>query len=335
MHMGGAMPGNRSATPDDQRVSVVVVSYFTGPVLIRSVASLQAQKNIAEIILIDNGNFDGDVEAAIACDDPHAAPIQVITGQGNIGFAAACNLGASKAKMPYLLFFNPDAIMPLDGVSQMISDGLLLARPWMMGAKLIDPDTGCEQQGSRRATLTPWRAFLEGTKLYRLAPEHPYFRRFNLHQGEAPSTVTPLPTISGACIFLPRDDYFSIDGMDERYFLHVEDIDFCLRFAKAGGSVFYNPHVVIAHYKSSSRANPVKIEARKTAGIITYFNQHFSKAYPRPFLWIVALGLWMAFGLLVVKRSVLKFLRLIGLQRRVGHRGVKKAKAISNRRQSR
>ncbi|MBL4620077.1 MAG: glycosyltransferase family 2 protein, partial [Marinicaulis sp.] len=121
------------------------------------------------------------------------------------------------------------------------------------------------------------------SKLYKIAPKHPYFQRFNMHTYECPEDVIDVPTLSGACFLIPAEDYALIDGMDEHYFLHVEDVDFCLRFAKAGGKIYFNPHVSVLHFKSSSRANPVKIEARKTSGMIRYFNTHFSDTYPRPF----------------------------------------------------
>ncbi len=315
------------------KITAIVISYFTGPVLARSIASLREQAEIGEIILIDNGNFAGAVAAAVE-ENTVGAPVQVISGQGNIGFAAACNLGAASARHEYLLFFNPDAVMPAGGAERMLKDAESLTRPWLMGAKLVDPD-GTEQQGSRRETLTPWRAFVEASRLYKLAPHHPYFRRFNLHAQECPQDVAPTPTISGACFFLHREDYAAIDGMDERYFLHVEDVDFCLRFANAGGAVYFNPNVSVIHFKSSSRANPVKIEARKTAGVIRYFSTHFTDAYPQPFLWLVAGLLWLSFGLLFVRRAVGKILRLAGICARTGVHGIARARAISARRSSR
>lgn len=312
-------------------VSAIVVSYFTGPVLARSIAALQAQPEIAEIILIDNGNFPGDVEAASAGE---GALVRIIAGQGNVGFAAGCNLGAKAARGDTLLIINPDALMPPGGLARLLADSAELKRPWLMGAKLVDPD-GAEQQGSRRRVLTPWTAFVEATRLYKLAPNHPYFRRFNLHTEDCPDEIAAVPTLSGAVMFTPRADYNGIDGMDERYFLHVEDVDFCLRFAKAGGEVWFNPHVAVVHYKSSSRANPVKIEARKTAGVIRYFHTHFSDAYPKPFLWLVDGALWALFGVLFVKRAIAKALRLAGFRIRTGGRGMTRARALAKRQSER
>ncbi|PQA88459.1 glycosyltransferase family 2 protein [Hyphococcus luteus] len=312
-------------------VSAIVVSYFTGPLLARAVASLRAQPETAEVILVDNGNFPGEVEKAV---EGGGAPVRVISGHGNVGFAAGCNLGAKAAGGDYLLIFNPDAVMPENGLGQLLDDASTLERPWLMGAKLVGPD-GIEQQGSRRRVLTPWRAFVEATKLYRLAPQHPYFQRFNMHTDECPEKMGETPTLSGAVMFLPRGDYEAVGGMDERYFLHVEDVDFCLRFAKAGGKVWFNPHVAVTHYKSSSRANPVKIEARKTAGIIRYFHTHFENAYPKPFLWLVDGALWAMFGVLFVKRAIAKALRMARFSLKAGRRGLSRALALGRRRSER
>jgi len=302
-------------------VSAVLITYFTGPLLARSIDALRAQENIQEIIVVNNGNWDGAVEEAIGVDHAENVsgnpPITVLSGHGNVGFARACNLGARKAKGDFLLFINPDAIMPSEGLARLIEDGATLKRPWVMGAKLINPD-GTEQQGSRRETLTPWRAFVEATKLYNLAPRHPYFRRFNLHSDPCPAKISPVPTISGACFILYREDYFRISGMDENYFLHVEDVDFCLRFVDAGGSVYFNPHVEVLHFKSSSRVNPLLVEARKTKSMIRYFRTHFSEPYPAGFIGFVALCLWMIFGFKAVAKSIAHIFGFIGLGARPG-----------------
>ncbi|MEX0645072.1 MAG: glycosyltransferase family 2 protein, partial [Parvularculaceae bacterium] len=239
-----------------------------------------------------------------------------------------------KARGDFLLFLNPDAVMPDGGVARLLADGKPLQRPWVMGAKIVNPEGG-EQQGSRRAVLTPWRAFVEATRIYKLAPRHPYFRRFNLHKEPCPAETTQAPVISGACFFTPRADYFSIGGMDERYFLHVEDIDFCLRIAEAGGGVYFNPHVGVVHHKSSSRVNPLRVEYRKTASMLRYFRRHFADAYPPPFLWVVTAALWTVFALKALRRGLSRMLALIGLRARRGAAGSKRARAIAAKRASR
>ncbi len=288
-------------------VSAIVVTYHTGPVLARALDSLRLQEGVIEVVLVNNGNPDGAIAKAIGsqADGP---PVRVVDGHGNIGFAAACNLGARAARGDVLLFINPDAIMPPGGAARLAADGARKGGRWLIGAKIIDP-TGGEQRGSRRATLTPWRAFVEATKLYRLAPRHPYFRRFNLHGDPCPKEVSPVPVISGACFCLRREDYFAIGGMDERYFLHVEDVDFCLRFSEAGGTVYFDPQVSVLHFKGSSAIDPIVVDFRKTVSLRRYFRAHFLDPYPAPFLWLLGILLWAQFVMRTTTRLSVRAFR--------------------------
>ena len=96
-----------SASP----VTAVIVSYYTGPVLCDCLKALGDQA-VSEIVVVDNGNPEGAVEEAV---EPVKEKVRILTGHGNIGFAAACNLGAGAASGDYLLFLNPDAIMAAGG----------------------------------------------------------------------------------------------------------------------------------------------------------------------------------------------------------------------------
>ena len=283
--------------PSRDDISAIVVSYNTGPALADCLTSLKKDATVSEIIIVDNGNPDGAIEAAIA---KAGALVRVLAGHGNVGFAAGCNCGAAAATGDYLLFINPDAVMAPGGAARLLADSRPLARPWLMGAMLLGLD-GKEQQGSRRADLTPWRAIFEASKLSRIAPG--VFPSFNLHRTAPPETLIEVPTLSGACLFLPAENYHAIGGMDEGYFLHVEDIDFCKRFRDAGGRVWFNPAVTVAHLKSSSDAPLREVEAHKTRGLIRYFDTHFEKSWPAPARWILARLLWLSYGLKTFGRN--------------------------------
>ncbi|MEM1103972.1 MAG: glycosyltransferase family 2 protein [Pseudomonadota bacterium] len=318
----------------ERSVSVIIVSYWTGPLLSRSIASVTAQRCVKEIVLVDNGNWPHELERACAVSPEGAVPIRVISGQGNVGFATGCNLGAKAATGDYLLILNPDAALPAGGLDRLLAEAEQLERPWLIGPRLLDPDGG-EQAGGRRSVLTPWRAVVEMLQLYRFAPRHPYFRRFNFHQDPCPEKTTPVPVISGACMFLPREDYFSIGGMDEAYFLHVEDVDFCLRFADAGGRAYFAPDVAVIHNKSSSRVHPVAVERRKAQSLTRYFWTHFRDPYPWAFLVLATGGVWTAFGLRAVKSTLTGAFSWLGFAARSGGGGLKRWRRIAARRATR
>ena len=313
-------------------VSVVVVSYYTGPLLWRCVAAALGEPEVAEVIVVDNGNWDAarDDLALMADDEPR---LRVIEGQGNVGFAVGCNMGAATARCPYLFLLNPDAIVPRGTVGTLLAEGRAAGGdgPWVVGGRLLNPD-GTEQAGARRGPLTPWTALVEMAKLYKLAPRHPYFRRFNNHHEPCPGRTVPMPVISGACMLMPLADYAAIGGMDEGFFLHVEDVDFCLRFREAGGRVLYAPDAQIVHAKSSSRISPVRVERWKARSLVRYFRRHFRGVYPAGFVPAVCAMVWGVFALRAASHYARRALALAGLSGRRGLGAPARAARIGARR---
>lgn len=281
-------------------ISAVIVSYRTGPLLWECLASVLAADEVGEVILVDNGNPD-DTLSRLRAMSAASAKLRLITGQGNIGFARACNLGARKARGDHLLFLNPDAVLPAGGAGRLRDAGESSgARFWAAGPRLENPD-GSEQRGSRRAILTPWNAFVDVVRLDRLAPNHPYFKRFNAHDRPLADGVSTVPCLSGAAFLMPRATWDALAGFDERFFLHVEDIDLFLRLGKAGGSALFVPDVRVVHHKSSSEVDPLMVERRKRQSLNLYFSTHFKGVYPWGFLALMRALLWAGFAVRFVK----------------------------------
>jgi N-acetylglucosaminyl-diphospho-decaprenol L-rhamnosyltransferase len=293
-------------------VSAVVVSFHTGVVLADAIESLVAQDELLETVVVDNGNPDVVVDWLRRLHKE--GRIVLVTGHGNIGFAAACNLGARKARGQILLLINPDCVLPAGGLLQLLRVSKGLPYPWMLGAFLLNPD-GTEQRGSRRRLLTPGRLVVEAFQLYRIAPRHPGLQRIYMHGDVVSDRLVEVPVLSGSNILLPCDAYWSIGGMDESYFLHVEDIDFCYRFVMAGGHVYFCPTVKIVHYKGSSMANPVAVEWHKARGLITYFAKHFRGTCPAPAMVAINLLVLLRFAAVSAVRGPGAALKMWWLRR--------------------
>jgi N-acetylglucosaminyl-diphospho-decaprenol L-rhamnosyltransferase len=265
--------------------SVILVSYHTGPALWFSLASVLGQAELLEVVIVDNGNplWVRERLQRLAARD---ARVTLLSGHGNVGFASACNLGAAQAKGAFLLLLNPDCVLPEGALTR--TREALESHPnaWLAGCHLVGTD-GSEQIGGRRHVLTPWKALVEGLKLYRLAPRHPYFARLNLHETLPLQDAGSVPAISGAYMAMPRARYAALHGMDERYFLHVEDLDFCYRVRASGGDILYLPAVRVIHCRSTSNAASWRVEWHKARGFMRYFHTHFASTYPRGFLWLL------------------------------------------------
>jgi N-acetylglucosaminyl-diphospho-decaprenol L-rhamnosyltransferase len=271
-------------------VSAVVVTYQTGPILFECIDSLLSQSELRQLILVNNGN-PLEVEARLRSLAALDARIELVSGHGNIGFAAACNLGVAQARGDILLLLNPDCVMHGNALRKLLLDRPSDQMAWMMSCRLLNAD-GSEQTAAHRDIMTPWRAAVEIFQLYRLAPQHPYFRRFKVYEGVDQHAVNNVPVISGAFMLLPTRDYRALGGMDEDYFLHVEDIDFCLNFLRQGGKIYYNPKVSVLHHKSTSEVSPLFLEWHKTRGFMHYFRKNFTHLYPVGFIALVNAGVF-------------------------------------------
>ena len=272
----GAAPVFCHADPE-AGISVVMVSYRTGPVLFEAVDAVLApageRTGVIELVLVDNGN-PPEVSRELARRAEADPRLTLAGGHGNVGFARGCNLGARRAKGRYLLLLNPDCRLAPGAVPALLTEAAALGEHWMLGCRVLDPD-GSDQRGSRRALLTPCTALVEALRPDRLAPRLFHRYRLNHHDRPLPDRTVRVPAISGACMMLPAATFRAAGGLDEGYFLHVEDLDLCLRLHRTGVPVYFAPRITAVHHASSSRTGPIGVEWRKTRGFLRYFRIHF------------------------------------------------------------
>jgi GT2 family glycosyltransferase len=248
----------------------IIVTYRTGPALARCLVSVSAASGIDEIILVDNGNDDGEVRAMdAAASDPR---VRVIRGHGNVGFAAACNLGAAQARADVLAFVNPDVTLAPDAVDQLTRALTAAPPPAIVGGDLRDA-SGRTERGARRERLTLWRAFVSFTGLSRLERLSSALRDFNRHRDPLPAAPIRTGAVSGALLCIRRADLATLDGFDEGYFLHVEDVDLCRRAEEAGWPVLFVPGPHGTHAGATSAAPASEIARHKARGFARYFRK--------------------------------------------------------------
>ena len=252
-----------------QPVDVVMVSFFTGPALFESLDRLLTDPDVDRIVLVDNGNH-ADSRARLA-DLAAAHPrLIVVSGQGNVGFGRACNLGMVQTRAEAVLILNPDSLIAPGAAGRMRDRLATLPAPAMVGAALYYPD-GREQRGARRGDLTPLTAFAAVARLRHIWPAMPDHWRIHFDGDPMPDAPVTMPTVSGAAFMMRRVDYLVLGGFDEGYFLHVEDIDLCRRVRAAGGVVMFDPCARVVHYGSTSRVSSLFIEWHKGCGFVRYF----------------------------------------------------------------
>jgi GT2 family glycosyltransferase len=205
------------------RVAVVVVHFRFGMAIAPCVDAVLGQTvSVESVIVVDDASADGSVEAIRA-----AYPDLTIVEQGaNVGYAAAVNAGARAAG-------DVDAILVLTHETVLASTALehLLATLSGDRVAVVGPVLGLLED---RDEL--WSA---GGGLGRRS-SLPYHRQIAAGENEA-DTGYAVPWVDGAAFLLRRSAWQQVGGLDESYYLYVEEVDFMQRLVGAGWSVRVNP----------------------------------------------------------------------------------------------
>lgn len=249
----------------------VIVTYRTGSALQLCLEALAKVAGLDEIVIADNGN-PPEAEALLDARATTDARVRLLRGQGNVGFAAACNLAAGRAKSEVLVFLNPDVILEPDAIARLTAALGAAPPPAIIGGDLRD-ESGQPERGGRRDRLTLWRAFVSFSGLSRLERLVPFLRDFNRHADPLPGAPVAVGAVSGALIVMRRADFAKLGGFDEAYFLHVEDLDLCRRAELAGWRVLFAPGPHGVHLRSSSEAEAQAIARHKAESMARYFTK--------------------------------------------------------------
>jgi len=275
-------------------VGVVIVNFNGGEVVIDCLESVLASNLPLRVAVADNASTDGSLER-IRRRFPDESRLQVVANPSNLGFAAGANRALQQLPpgLPWLLFLNPDCRIEPDTLARMLA--ALKTRPGVgMAGCLITGADGREQRGCRRREPTPGRA---------LRTLMPFSRgRGGVNQlGEVlPNRPVTVDAISGAFMLVRREALRDVGSMDEGYFLHCEDLDWCKRFRQRGWEILFVPDVRITHLKGASSASrPVRVEWHKHRGMARYYRKFFSGDHPFYQLWAIQAAVWLRFALLL------------------------------------
>lgn len=256
-------------------VSAIVVTYHTGPRLKECLYALLGDPEVDEIIIVDNGN-PGPVRTWLQAFEQKHPAITLLSPPGNLGFGKAVNVGAASATQGQFLVINPDAVLRQRSICHLQDAATDLVTPWIIGGRIFD-ETGREERGPRRRQLTIWRAITT----------YLGWNTWTLETTPPPSGPIDMPVISGAFFLTDRASFDQLGGFDERYFLHVEDVDLCERCRKLGGRVIYDPRAGALHYGATSDV-PSKVVARhKGDSLRLYLRTHARNPVERFVAWMV------------------------------------------------
>jgi GT2 family glycosyltransferase len=252
-------------------LSVVVVSFNARDYLRRCLTSvLEHTKGVScELIVVDNASWDGSTEM-VEAEFPQTVVIPLPV---NVGFATGCNRGMERAAGEFILLLNADTELAEDAFSPMVAYCHQNPSVGILGPKLLNSD-GSLQLSCRRFPSHLTSLFNRQSILTRLFPRNPFSRRY-LMTDWAHDRIQPVDWLSGACLMLRREMVERIGGMDEDYFMYIEDVDLCYRAHQAGYEVVYFPQVAITHHiGKSTEAMPNRSIVQWHRSMWRYYRKH-------------------------------------------------------------
>lgn len=294
----------------DSKLTIAIVNFNAGSRLVDCVRSAIDQCD--ELVVIDNASTDGSMREVemLASELPNVA---VVLNSHNLGFARACNIAVGASSGDLILFLNPDCVLVPGAVSAMRRAMRTHAGVGMLGGLLLNPD-GSEQAGGRRLVPTPWRSLVRALGLQRYAERYPrLLEGYDLHLSPLPAEPEEVEAISGACMLVRKQALDEVGMLDDGYFMHCEDLDWCMRFRQHGWQILFVPDARVVHYKGvCSAARPVFVEWHKHKGMVRFYRKFFRHQYPGVLMWMVMLAVWARFVVLACVHTVRRWGRLPG-----------------------
>lgn len=242
--------------PELPLLSIVVVAYKSRDEIGPCLASLPRTlgSRVVEITVVDNSPTDQDgVREIVRRDFPQ---VNYAAAEANLGFGRANNLGYASARSEFVLFLNPDTVCNDAALAHCLAQLRADVRIGLISPRLELAD-GSMDLACRRSIPTLWDGFCRASGLAAAFPRTPLFAGYNLTHLSADG-AHDVGAINGAFMLAPRRVLERVapggEVFDANFFMYGDDLDLCIRVARAGFRIVYDGRVRITHLKGVSVA---------------------------------------------------------------------------------
>jgi N-acetylglucosaminyl-diphospho-decaprenol L-rhamnosyltransferase len=258
------------------RVSVVIVTWNSRPVITRCLDALAADPSSAdwEVVVVDNASIDGTLEAVCV----HDLDVRLIVNDANRGLAAANNQGIRSSSAPFVLLANPDTMVRPGAIDALVD--LLERRPQAAIAipLLRYPDGRLQTSAGDLPTLS------EALRGRQAQGRGEASDRGFWWDGWAHDEERRIGRGHESCYLVRRAAFEEIGLQDERFALDWEGIDWAARAGDAGWEIWFTPAAEVIHVGGASiRQVPIRWIVGSHRGMYRYFAKR-SRPARRPFL---------------------------------------------------
>jgi O-antigen biosynthesis protein len=294
-------------------LSIIIVNYNVKHFLEQCLYTVHkaARAISSEIIVIDNNSSDDSIDYL----QPQFPGVRFFANNENQGFGKACNQGLKLASGQYVLFLNPDTIIPEDCFQKTMA--FLRSKPeaGALGIKMLD-GSGRFLKESKRSFPSPLTSLFKLSGLSRLFPRSRVFSRYHLgHLDE--NKDHEIDVLAGAFMMVKKEVLDKTGGFDEIFFMYGEDVDLSYRIQKTrcdatGGNYknYYFSGSTIIHFKGESTKRGSMNYVRMFYNAMSIFvRKHYGGTKAGFFNFLIHLGIWIR----AVMAGLGRFIRRVGL----------------------
>ncbi len=230
-------------------LSIIILNYKTSG-LVKNCLKAIKDLNLSydyEVIVVDNNSQDDSVQ----CLKENYFDIKLIESEKNLGFSGGNNLGIKEAQGRYILILNPDILVLSKAIDKMITFLEEHSHAGIIGPKLINPNGTLQYSCSR---WPDWRLpFYRRTFLSKTKKAQKWSDDYLMKDWDHQSNQK-VDWFYGACLMARKDAIKEVGLLDERYFMYMEDLDWCRRFWEKGWQVWYLANAEVIHYHKRESA---------------------------------------------------------------------------------
>lgn len=224
------------------------MNYKSYNVLLQLLNSMKDSCNnlSVEFIIVDNSPKKDEIIVSVL--RKNFSNFKVVNSKVNLGYAKGVNLGISKSRGEYLAIINPDVIAINDTLAKLHQFIERHENISLIGPKLLTLEGNLHF--SCRTFPGPMTLFFKRLPLFNLLPS--IKRKVHKHMmfGANHNRSQKVDWVSGSFMFARKKAVEKVGPMDERFFLYMEDVDWCRQFWQNGYEVWYYPGARAIHIAS-------------------------------------------------------------------------------------
>lgn len=202
-----------------------------------------------DTVIVDNASSDNTIKIVENFIKMTQHDIKFIKNSENRGFTEGCNQAISPSKGDYIFILNPDSEIVDTSLAKMIKYLDENDEVGVVAPQLISRDG--DIQYSCRTFPTYWDMFSEMLMLATLFPKSKLFSKWKMRYFDHDSLLE-VDQPMGAALLMKRKVLESVGGLDERFIMFYNDVDFCKRIHDAGYKLVFNPAAKMKHKQGTS-----------------------------------------------------------------------------------